>query len=370
MIAEKLRMIKSKSVNTTLNISTSLPTEPSPNSNVNVSNVTNPSVQLSPQEISQVTGRLNQIRPQIPQIDKLLLLHSKLPNPPVSSIDLVKKLTEFRNVLVNQIELVQVPDTGKRIKSSSSGYLMGLGQLNVLIEQVQRFFNALVSKMKESAGVVGGGGGGVGGAVKQSSNTVTNLSPTISNTSASSSNSLNSASTTSSRSTLSNSSEGTSSGTLKTKQLKSQVTPNYDKLLLQRLSLPPDGKSLDNNFHDNYTYRNILRRNEDSFHLKPTNQRHLKLRNILLSKELENLKEIYRIKLQDEGLGIINLQISTKTCQFIFKISKKYPYDELIYRIITTPDQQNNTRLPKHLEPKKFPISVTNIIRNYESRSY
>lgn len=367
MIAEKLRMIKSKS------------TEPSP---VLSTALTNSAIPPSPHEISQITARLNQIRPQIPQIDKLLLLHSKLPHPPSSTLDLVKKLTDCRNLLVGQVENIS-QELGKRLK----GFLMNLGQLNLLIEQVQRLFNSLVSKMKESAGVNGlktvnnctvnnVSNGNVNNISNGTSVHNTAITATNNINSSNSNNLLNSASSTSSLSSNPANSANSSASSLTKFKVKPAITTNsqsssndkYEKLLIQRLSLPPDLSASFNNSSDSYIYNSAILRSRKNPKLKLTNQKHLKQRNILLSKEIQNLRFLskYKTRIQDDGLGVICLHVASIQCQYIFRISQKYPFDELVYRI----ELNNNEKfvlLPKHLEPKTFPISITNIIRNYES---
>ena len=101
MIAEKLRMIKAKSVDPVISNSVNSTT-----TTFNSNPPAAPALNLSPQEIAQISIRLQQIRPQIPQIDKLLLLHSKLTSgAPLNTADMIKKLTDCRNILVNQIEI-------------------------------------------------------------------------------------------------------------------------------------------------------------------------------------------------------------------------------------------------------------------------
>ena len=364
MITEKLRMIKSKS------------TEPSPVTSA--SNTTQ--IPSAPNEIAQITGRLNQIRPQIPQIDKLLLLHSKLTNPNLGTLDLVKKLTECRNLLVSQVEIIS-PDYLKKPKSS--GFLMNLSQLNLLIEQVQRLFNSLVSKMKESAGVGGiksTGGSTTGNTSIHIGNiavvTSSNLSSSNASTTSSNNNLLNSASSISSLST--NSSTGSLSKFKVKPTLQTSSSEKYENLLIQRLTLPPDNTSSINSTNTTNStsnsasarYNRALLKSRKNPKLKLTNQKHLKQRNILLAKELKNLRYAskYRTRIQDGGLGNINLHVTSNECQFIFRISQKYPFDDLLYRIEEM-DAENDkyVLLPTHKEPKTFPKSITNIIRSYES---
>ena len=213
MITEKLRMIKSKS------------TEPSPVTSA--SNTTQ--IPSAPNEIAQITGRLNQIRPQIPQIDKLLLLHSKLTNPNLGTLDLVKKLTECRNLLVSQVEIIS-PDYLKKPKSA--GFLMNLSQLNLLIEQVQRLFNSLVSKMKESAGV--------GGIKSTGGSTTGNTSIHIGNIAVVTSSNLSSsnASTTSSNTNLLKCIDSTKTNT---QDLYSDINPLSEQYLINdfEINSPP-----------------------------------------------------------------------------------------------------------------------------------
>lgn len=359
-------MIKSKS------------TEPSPTLTINIpNNPVNPVIPQGPLEISQITARLNQIRPQIPQIDKLLLLHAKLPNSPSSTLDLVKKLTDCRNLLVGQVENAsnsqeqqqQQQQQGKRLKN---GFLMNLGQLNLLIEQVQRLFNSLVNKMKESAGVSGlGAAGNTGNSAGNTGNIAINGNIAITSNAAVTGNNLSSSIT-----SLSNSSNGSLSKFKVKSSAPSSSTTNssnssYEKLLIQKLSLPPDSISTTAPPNDTFVYNSALLKSRKNHHmLRLTNLKHLKQRNLLLSKEIRNLRHQckYKTRIQDDGLGIISLHVISLHCQYIFRIPQRYPFDELVYRI--EPMDNNNTKfilLPKHLEPKTFPISVTNIIRNHET---
>ena len=125
MIAEKLRMIKTKS------------TEPIISSHSqNISNTATNS--LSSQEITQISTRLQQIRPQIPQIDKLLSLHAKLATTPPNTLEMVKKLTDCRNVLVNQIDsTTQQQQQAANKRDTSNSFVMNLSQLNLLIDTLE-----------------------------------------------------------------------------------------------------------------------------------------------------------------------------------------------------------------------------------------
>ena len=353
MIAEKLRMIKAKSnepspivSNTNINTVTA---------NVTTNNVSNQTVTLNPQEISQISTRLQQIRPQIPQIDKLLLLHSKLANPPLNTLDLTKKLTDCRNILVNQIEI-----------SSGNGrktFVMNLSQLNLLIEQVQRLFNSLVSKMKESAGVSTTTTATTTAITTTPVVTVTPGNTTLSSTKISNQNSSSALSSTSSSHNSSNSSISSSSKQQKLKTVVQNNTNNFEKLLLQRLSLPPDITS-NSNTADTWIKRFITYNSIRKPAVRIANQNHLKQRNRLLNHELKSLKQKYHV--QDCGLGILNVLISTETHRFIFQISQKYPYEQLIYRIESKKQSKNTFLLPKNREPKTFPFTITSILRNFK----
>lgn len=321
-------MIKSKS------------TEPSPSlslqpqiSSTTFNAINNPPVVISPQETAQITARLQQIRPQIPQIDKLLLLHSKLTTPPLNTLEMVKKLTDCRNVLVNQIEST----LAKR------AFAMNLGQLNLLIEQVQRLFNSLVAKMKESAGV------------SPALNT-TNTKTTVS----SGSMSISSSSNNSSSSSISMAKSSKSS---KTHSTPTASSSEFEKLLLQRLSLPPDEPQKEFSWLQRYISFNSSRKSSS---FKPTNLKHLKQRNCLLNFELKQLQsQTKQVHVQESGLGTLSVLITHKGHRFIFQISHKYPYDQLIYRI--EPLQSNSAFvLPRHLEPKTFPLTITTILRNFK----
>lgn len=369
MIAEKLRMIKSKSTST----------EPSPtltnttnntNNNINNNNTqvaNNQVLNLTPQEISQISIRLQQIRPQIPQIDKLILLHSKLVSPPLNTLEMIKKLTDCRNILVNQIEI--------SVGGGRKNFVMNLSQLNLLIEQVQRLFNNLVSKMKESAGVspaLTTTTATTSSSVTTNTSNITKSTNTTTATTNTNTNNLTSSSALSTTSSLHNSSNTSisSSSKQKTSSLKSKDNSNNNNnsssLLLQRLSLPPD---ITNNDFDSWLKRFIAFNSSRKPSIRITNQKHLKQRNRLLNHELKSLNQKYNI--QDCGLGTLNVLISTETHRFIFQVAQKYPYDQLIYRIeAKTKSNPNNnkgatTLLPKNREPKTFPLTITSILRNF-----
>lgn len=360
MIAEKLRMIKAKS------------TEPSPilTAISNATIITNPILNLTPQEISQISIRLQQIRPQIPQIDKLLLLHSKLINPPLSTLEMIKKLTDCRNILVNQIEI--------SVGGGRKNFVMSLSQLNLLIEQVQRLFNSLVSKMKESAGVspvlmtTSNSNASVTKSTNTANTTNTSYATNTTNTSHTHTNnpqiSSSALSTTSSLHNSSNSSLSSSSKqklNLKSSQ-NSSATNNNNSLLLQRLSLPPDDITTNLDV-DNWLKRLIAFNSARKPAASTINQKHLKQRNRLLIYELKSLNQNYHI--QDCGLGNLNVLISKETHRFIFQISQKYPYEQLIYRIETKSNTNNKeavTLLPKNREPITFPLTITSILRNFK----
>lgn len=349
MIAEKLRMIKSKS------------TEPSPILTANnQSNFGNQVLNLTSQEITQISTRLHQIRPQIPQIDKLLLLHAKLVNPPLNTLEMIKKLTDCRNILVNQIEI--------SVGGGRKNFAMNFSQLNLLIEQVQRLFNSLVSKMKESAGVspalttTTAASTTTSSSASKSANTTfsANITNTSGNPAATSSSAL---STTSSLHNSSISSILSSSKQKPNLKSSSNTSNSGTTLLLQRLSMPPD-LSID---FDDWLKRFIVFNSSRNPGVRTTNQRHLKLRNRLLNHELKSLKQSYHI--QDCGLGNLNVLISTETHRFIFQVSQKYPYEQLIYRIEakTKTNNKGNVRLlPKNREPKTFPLTISSILRNFK----
>jgi len=367
MIAEKLRMIKSKS------------TEPSPilTTNSNSTIISNPVLNLTPQEISQISTRLQQIRPQIPQIDKLLLLHSKLVNPPLNTLEMTKKLTDCRNILVNQIEI--------SVGGGRKNFVMNLSQLNLLIEQVQRLFNSLVSKMKESAGLspvltTTSNSSVSATATKSTStaNTTNSTNTTLAantpyNSSAAYTPTNNSSSALSTASSLHNSSNSSLSSSSKQKSnLKSSqngnATGNNNSSLLQKLSLPPDDITNNLDF-DNWLKRLITFNSARKPAIITINQKYLKQRNRLLIYELKSLNQNYHI--QDCGLGILNVLISKETHRFIFQISQKYPYEQLIYRIETKSSSNSKnkeavTLLPKNREPKTFPLTITSILRNFK----
>lgn len=347
MIAEKLRIIKQKS------------TEPSPILTTSTTQAQQSQAQPQPQqpqgqanEINQITARLNQVRPQIPQIDKLLHLHSKLTTtPPAGTLEMAKKLTDCRNILVNQIEISSSTTTKK-------SFLMNLSQLNLLIEQVQRLFNSLVSKMKESAGIQNSNVNGNNSSHSQ------NKAPTTSQT-ASGSNLYYAKSSTSLSSTSSASSVKSQTSSQKKLTTSPSTTSSYDKLLLQRLSLPPDRKSANIQAQgDNWVKKYVLHgySNGNTFETKLS---HLKWRNRLLLHELKLLKlssSSLKIHVQEIGLGTLNILISCQNYRFTFKISAKYPYDQLIYRV----EHESNCGRPLK-EPKTFPFTITTILRNHLS---
>ena len=393
MIAEKLRMIKQKSTETS----------PANNLNAPVSQAQNISQsQLSPHSISQlqatpsqaaleishITARLNQIRPQIPQIDKLLNLYTKLTTPPlIGSIEMVKKLTECRNILVNQLELCSVTAANTQKKS----FVMNLSQLNLLIEQVQRLFNSLVAKMKESAGITGG---------IAKNNTTPNTTNTpnphaVLNTKSSSISSISSGSLSSGSSITKLSSAKSISVTNVNVRKPTNINDSIDKLLLKRLSIPQEtadagGTDKYDNWIKNFLFASSKEQTRNN-----SAKSHLKQRNILILKELKLLKK-FKFIIQEIGFGILNILVSNQNYRFIFQISQKYPYDQLIYRIEQVRDrntkrddirdieilkddhfhnrntQSNNNpfasfiTLPKQREPKTFPFTITNVLRNFE----
>lgn len=351
MIADKLRMIKQKS------------SEASPTL-IHQNN----SIPLTPYEIIQITARLNQIKPQIPQIDKLLLLHAKLPSPPPAGTnDMVKKLSDCRNILVHQLE---VSDNSKKL------FVMNLTQLNLLIEQVQKLFNSLVSKMKESAGITSGNINNNTNNINNSftantsnSNNLPNSNPLLNTNNIFIGNSpLTVASSLSSASSVS------SISTINSKILKKSIVTNthsltavaFDKILLQRLSLPSSDDHLVLN--DNFITKFILQtEREEEILFKNEN---LKRRNLLIFNELKLLKNENKIKfcIQEIG-GNLNILISQNNFRFIFKVSQKYPYENLIYKIepkYRTHHKKDHYYLPKKREPKIFPFTITNILRNFD----
>lgn len=354
MISEKLRMIKQKSME---------------NAPVNG---------ISDAEIAQITARLLQIKPQIPQIDKLLQLYSKLPanttNSLANSPEMVKKLSDCRNVLFSQLEVVN---------SKSNNFIMNLNQLNLLIEQVQRLFNSLVAKMKESAGVSPTTTiPTTTSPSKASSTTTTNTSinkhtPIHSQTTA-----FSTASTTlTAAPSLASSSSSSHSASLSIhKKLKSSASSSsiskssasfsYEKLLLQRLSLPDTTTTETNNNNNNWLSNFI--QNQTAYHhgKRVTSTRHLKFRNKYVEKELKSLPGKQRVKIQENEFGFLSLLLqNTRNDRFIFQLSPKYPFDTLIYRIEsseTTTDFQKFTTLPPKYQPETLPMTVSNILRNYE----
>lgn len=274
------------------------------------------------------------------------MLHSKLANPPLNTSEMIKKLTDCRNILVNQIEI-------SSSSSSSSGgggksFVVNLGQLNLLIEQVQRLFNSLVSKMKESAGVI---------------SSISNPNPNNNNNNKISS-SITASSSISSLHNSSNSSLSLSisSNSKQKTSTKSNQNDNFEKILIQRLSLPPD--LTNNQDFDNWLKRFISSSSSRKPAIRTTNQKHLKQRNRLLNHELKSLNCKYHI--QDCGLGNLNILIPTDQHRFIFQVTQKYPYDQLIYRIeAKTNHNPTVTLVPKNREPKTFPLTITCILRNF-----
>lgn len=145
MIAERLRQIKSKaeqsgrvpSSSSSSNSSSAVPSAQSTPSSAASQNQ-QPQQQplsLSPAEIAQLNTALAALRSQVPQIDKLIQLHTKMATAPEVS----KKLIELRNVLVNQIDLA----------AQKKSYFLNMAQLNLLTDQIQKLSAHLNARLKE-----------------------------------------------------------------------------------------------------------------------------------------------------------------------------------------------------------------------------
>ena len=78
------------------------------------------------------------------------------------------------------------------------------------------------------------------------------------------------------------------------------------------------------------------------------------------------LQECLQSSSQEDGQGVLNLLLTSHARQFVFKIAQKYPFDELVYRV-EDKEGSGAAVLPKNKEPKCYPITVTNIIQNYET---
>lgn len=144
LIAERLRQIKSKaeqsgrvpsSSSSSSNSSSAAPSAQSTPSSASQTQSQQQSISLSPAEIAQINTTLTALRPQIPQIDKLIQLHTKMATAPEVS----KKLIELRNVLVNQIDLA----------AQKKSYFLNLAQLNLLTDQIQKLSAHLNARLKE-----------------------------------------------------------------------------------------------------------------------------------------------------------------------------------------------------------------------------
>ncbi len=140
MIAERLRQIKSKAEQSGRHSGTQSSASSSQASSTSSSTQSTPStaqpLSLSPAEIAQLTTSLNSLRPQIPQIDKLIQLHSKASTAP----EVLKKLVELRNILVNQIEMASV----------KKSFFLTHAQLSLLTEQIQKVSSHLNSRLKDN----------------------------------------------------------------------------------------------------------------------------------------------------------------------------------------------------------------------------
>lgn len=267
---------------------------------------------LSPAEIAQLTSALNSLRPQISQIDKLIQLHSKATT---AAPEVLKKLIELRNVLVNQIEMAAV----------KKSFFLTHAQLVLLTEQIQKLSAHLNSRLKESAA--------------NSTATAKAFAPAQSQASA-------------------------APGKLQQQQqLPPQAaTSAFERNLALKLGLSDDFQVAPTDSHF-IRYLNGFPAGQAA------DLRHLSIRNRLLEAECQRLvrEEGFRIHRQDGAFG----QTSLVACDpqtggtVTFLLPLLYPQVELLYRIESDP-QLPGGLLPSKYEPEQAPFTVSTILRRYQ----
>lgn len=271
---------------------------------------------LSPAEIAKLTAALNALRPQIPQIDKVIQLHNKSPTAP----EVLKKLIELRNVLVNQIEMAAV----------KKAFFLNHAQLSLLTDQIQKLSSHLNSRLKES-----------------------NSSGSIASNHSNNSNNSNNSN--------SNHNGNVNGNNPVEVPAKSQAS-TFERNLAQKLSLPFDDFSASP--ADSHGVRFL------NFPVgTAADLRHLSMRNRFLEAECQRLEqeEGFRILRHDEAFGRISLLAShpkTKTL-VSFLLPSLYPQTELLYRI-EGDEKLVNGLLPDKYEPQHAPFTISTILRRYQ----